>query len=74
MSLVERLIMGVKSMVPIQKCTVCGRETNVMRHMCTEHPPAAAKKWLKKTCKKANKPCKFQYMPGVEPASVFTGQ
>jgi hypothetical protein len=61
-------------MNPKQKCTICGRIRDCSSHLRAEHPPTAAKKWLKKTCPETGKPCEFQYTAGIEFKGPFIGQ
>ena len=50
---------------PTVTCVECGRTRDAMLHMRAEHPPTAARKWLKKTCSSGgSKPCKFSYRAG----------
>ena len=63
---------------PTVRCDWCGRERNCLLHMRAEHPPTAAKQWLRKMCvelehdpkccagcSKLTKPCNFTYRAGV---------
>jgi hypothetical protein len=34
--------------------------------MRADHPPTAAKKWLRKTCRLLSRPCEFTYRAGFE--------
>jgi hypothetical protein len=47
-------------------CTVCGRRKNPTDHMRADFPPEAARKWLKRTCRREGKPCEFGYQAGFE--------
>lgn len=51
---------------PEVRCTVCSRRKNPMEHMRADHPPTAARAWLKRTCKREGKPCEFGYRAGFE--------
>lgn len=51
---------------PTASCTYCGRQRDCMLHMRADHPPTAAKAWLKRTCKHEEKPCEFGYRAGVD--------
>jgi hypothetical protein len=51
---------------PEVKCNVCNRRKNPMEHMRADFPPEAARKWLKRTCKRDGKPCQFGYRAGFE--------
>ena len=53
-------------LMPKVGCSVCGRVKNPMQHMRADHPPTAAKAWLKKTCKTEGKPCAFGYRAGID--------
>lgn len=44
----------------------CGRSKNPMQHMRADHPPTAARAWLKKTCPHEGKPCDFSYRAGID--------
>jgi hypothetical protein len=65
---------------PLVECDWCERIRNVMLHRRAEHPPTAAKRWLKKTCKEPLvhdnlacagcsghliRPCEFLYRAGA---------
>ena len=66
---------------PTVTCDWCGRTRSALLHQRAEHPPTAAKKWLKKTCTEPKvhdgsicsgcsghqiKPCEFVYRAGVQ--------
>jgi hypothetical protein len=53
-------------MNPEVHCATCGRTKDPMQHMRADHPPTAAKAWLKRTCKREGKPCEFGYRAGVD--------
>jgi len=50
---------------PTITCTACDKTRDCMLHTRAEHPPTAARAWLRKHCKHgAPKPCEFTYRPG----------
>ena len=53
---------------PTITCTFCDRVRDGTLHMRADHPPTAAKAWLKRTCDgpaaKRDKPCTFTYRAG----------
>jgi hypothetical protein len=54
---------------PKVTCSHCGKVRDPMQHMRAEHPPTAAKAWLRKHCpvKGAGpSPCSFGYQAGVD--------
>lgn len=51
---------------PEVRCNVCGKCRNPMLHMRADFPPDAARKWLKRYCTRASKPCEFGYRAGFE--------
>jgi hypothetical protein len=51
---------------PTVTCTKCGARRNCMLHTRADHPPTAARAWLKRTCKRGGKPCEFGYRAGFE--------
>jgi hypothetical protein len=54
---------------PTVTCTACGRQRNCRHHMRADHPPTAAKAWLRKHCQMAGagpKPCAFAYRAGLD--------
>lgn len=69
---------------PIIRCDWCARERRVLLHHRAEHPPTAAKRWLRKTCRTPKehdpnccsgctiyvKPCEFVYRAGVDVAGL----
>jgi hypothetical protein len=53
-------------MNPEVRCVTCSRTKDPMLHMRADHPPTAAKAWLKRTCKREGKPCDFGYRAGID--------
>jgi hypothetical protein len=51
---------------PKISCIVCGKCRDPMLHMRADFPPDAARKWLRRYCAYAGKPCNFTYRPGFE--------
>ena len=51
---------------PEVRCLVCDRRKNPLDHRRADHPPTAARAWLKRTCKREGKPCEFGYRAGFE--------
>lgn len=53
---------------PEVSCATCGRTRDPMRHMRADHPPTAARQWLRKHCKSTTRPlpCAFKYRAGVD--------
>lgn len=51
---------------PMVTCAYCGRERDCTRHMRADHPPSAARAWLKRTCRHEEKPCEFGYQAGID--------
>lgn len=49
---------------PTITCRTCGRQRNCMLHQRADHPPTAAKKWLRKICAQKGA-CEFTYRAGV---------
>ena len=51
---------------PRYSCTTCGRIRECRRHRRAAFPPAAARKWLVKTCTLSDKiSCRLVYRAGV---------
>lgn len=48
---------------PTITCSKCGRQRDCMSHLRADHPPTAAKKYLKRTCKMGG--CTFEYRIGI---------
>lgn len=58
---------------PEVTCMHCGRQRRCMRHARADHPPTAAKAWLRKNCQMEGagpKPCTFVYRAGVDVESL----
>ena len=51
---------------PEVACSYCGRKRDCMKHVSADHPPTAARAWLKRTCRHEEKPCSFGYQAGVD--------
>lgn len=54
---------------PEVTCSTCGRKRRARLHMRAEHPPTAAKAWMRKHCQMAGagpKPCAFVYRAGLD--------
>ena len=51
---------------PTVTCTVCGASRGCQLHTRADHPPTAAKKWLRKNCRLLSRPCEFGYRAGVD--------
>lgn len=47
------------------RCDHCGRVRDCMLHKRAESTPAAARRWLRKTCQEKGKPCSFLYRAGL---------
>ncbi len=59
---------------PMMTCSVCQRRRNCIMHIRADHPPTAAKKWLRSKCVHAEKPCDIHYTAGIEPRGSVVGQ
>lgn len=51
---------------PEIRCSVCGKCRDAMLHIRADFPPDAARKWLRRHCSRAGKPCDFTYRAGFE--------
>lgn len=53
-------------LAPEVKCSVCGKARDPMHHMRADHPPTAARAWLKRHCRWDGRPCDFTYRAGID--------
>lgn len=64
---------------PIVWCVTCDRHRDCTKHLRAEHPPTAAKAWLRKRCssystRDGSKLCDFRYRAGVAIGGRAAGQ
>ena len=62
---------------PIKYCVVCDRERDCMLHLRADVPPAAAERWLRRSCPQKGvrpRPCDIRYRAGIMPGFRVRGQ
>lgn len=65
---------GGPAVNPTQTCVACDRRRDCYLHLRAEHPPSAAKAWLKRTCETEGKPCEFKYTAAFALMGPIVGQ
>lgn len=59
---------------PHMTCDTCGRSRNCLLHRRADHPPTAARQWLKRHCPHEGAHCALRYQAGIELGLSLEGQ
>jgi hypothetical protein len=51
---------------PEVSCATCGKRRSCRKHLRADHPPTAAKAWLRRHCQTDGKPCQLNYRAGID--------